>query len=83
MSTAKNEYLSRLIEQYGFMLTVDNLCAILSVSRPTVDKMIDSGELPAARVGNRARIAAYDFVSWWDARVLAQQKEMLKGCLRK
>ncbi len=65
------------------MLDVDALCAILCVSRPTVDKMIESGELPAAKIGNRARVATSDFVTWWDTRVAAQQKEQVKGCLRK
>ncbi len=72
-----------LIAQYGYMLDIDALCEILAVSRPTVDKMIESGELPAAKIGNRARVAASDFVAWWDARVAAQQRNMVKGCLRK
>ena len=41
------------------------------------------GELPAAKIGNRARVATSDFVSWWDARVSARQKELLKGRLQK
>ena len=72
-----------MIEDFGFMLSVEDIGKILGVSRPTVDKMIESGELPVARVGNRPRVSAFDFVVWWDARVLAQQKEMLKGYLRK
>ena len=65
------------------MLSVDDICAILDVSRPTVDRMIERGELPAAKIGNRARVATSDFVNWWDARVAAQQGEQIKGCLRR
>lgn len=81
--TVKNEYLSLLIAQYGYLLDVNALCAILAVSRPTVDKMIENGELPVAKIGNRARVATSDFVTWWDDRVAAQQKEQVRGCLRK
>lgn len=65
------------------MLSVSDICTILDVSRPTVDQMIERGELPAAKIGNRARVATSDFVSWWDARVSARQKELLKGRLQK
>lgn len=41
------------------LLTVDEVAAILRVSRMTVYRLIRNGQLPAVRVGRGYRIKAY------------------------
>jgi excisionase family DNA binding protein len=42
----------------GETLSVDQAVAILGVSRPTIYKLIESGELPASKKGRSWRISA-------------------------
>ena len=44
----------------GETLSVDQAVAILGVSRPTIYKLIESGELPASKKGRSWRISAAD-----------------------
>lgn len=73
--------LSHLIDKYGPFLTVSNMTEILHVSRPHIDKLIDSGDLPAAKIGRLKRVKTDDFIKWWNSRVQQTQKNILKGCL--
>ena len=73
--------LSYLIGLYGPFLTVTNMTEILQVSRPVIDRLIGTGDLPAAKVGKQNRIQTDDFVKWWNRRVQQTQKNILKGCL--
>ena len=58
-------------------LTVSDLTGVLKVSRHTVDRMLRSGQLPAAKVGNRYRVRTDDFLKWWDNQVKQEQRNIL------
>lgn len=40
------------------MLTVDELCGLLRVSRVTAYKLIRTGEIPSVRIGKSVRVPA-------------------------
>ena len=81
-SQASNDSVfSRLFDQYGPFLSVDNITDILQVSRPGIDSLLAAGDLPAARVGRQYRVKTDDFVKWWNGRVQQTQRNALKGCL--
>ena len=73
--------LSYLLDQYGPFLTVSNITAILHVSRPNIDHLIATGNLPAAKIGRQYRVKTDDFVKWWTGQVQQTQRNVLKGCL--
>ncbi len=83
--TAANNTATQIISptetyaDYGLFLTVANLTDILKVSRHTVDRMLRSGQLPAAKLGNRYRVRTDDFLKWWDIQVKQEQKNILKS----
>ncbi len=77
--------MDRLIQKYGFYLTVEDLCDLLQVSRPVVDRMIAIRELPVTKVGKMYRVATDDYVLWWNERVQRDRKEtqikLLRGAI--
>lgn len=73
--------ISYLSEQYGMFLTVSDIMTILRVSRPVVDNLILTGELPCAKAGKQYRIDINSFWRWWSCRVEQEQKNILKRCL--
>ena len=73
--------LSYLLDQYGPFLTVTNMTEILHVSRPHIDHLLATGNLPAARIGRQYRVRTDDFVKWWNGQVQQAQRNILKGCL--
>ena len=73
--------LSRLLDQYGPFLSVDNMTDILQVSRPGIDNLLATGDLPAAKIGRQYRVRTDDFVKWWSSRVQQSRRNVLKGCL--
>ena len=83
ISTQKSNdtVLSRLLDQYGPFLSLDNLTEILQVSRPGIDSLLAAGDLPAAKIGRQYRVRTDDFVKWWNSRVQQTQRNVLKGCL--
>ncbi len=64
MSDTSKQYMNNIIDRYGYMLTVSNLCEILGTTRGIIDLMIHSGNLPVVWVGKRARIPVDEFVKW-------------------
>ena len=78
---SNDSVLAYLLNQYGPFLTVTNMTEILHVSRPNIDHLIATGDLPAARIGRQNRIKTDDFVKWWNGRVQRTQRNALKGCL--
>lgn len=77
------DVISYLSGQYGMFLTVSDLTRILQVSRPVIDALILTGDLPCAKVGKQYRIDLNSFWGWWNRRVEQEQKNILKGCLPK
>ena len=63
--------------QHGAFLTVNDLMEILKLSRGIVDRMLKSGQLPAAKIGGQYRVRTDDFLKWWDNQVKQEQKNIL------
>ena len=66
-----------IYNQYGAFLTVADLTKILKVSRFVVDRMLKTGQLPAAKLGGQYRVRTDDFLKWWDNQVKQEQKSIL------
>ena len=66
-----------IINEYGPFLTVADLMKILKFSRSNVDRMLHTGELPAAKIGGQYRIETAALFKWWDQKVLTEQKNLL------
>ena len=64
--------------QHGAFLTVTDLMEILKLSRGIVDRMLKTGQLPAAKIGGQYRVRTDDFLKWWDNQVKQEQKNLLK-----
>lgn len=65
--------------QHGAFLTVTDLTEIPIVSRFVVDRMLKTGQLPAAKLGGQYRVRADDFLRWWDNQVKQERKNILKN----
>lgn len=69
-------------EQYGAFLTVNELTEILKVSRFVVDRMLKTGQIPAAKLGGQYRVRTDDLFAWWQREVKQEQKNIIQGVLR-
>ena len=78
----ETEYMNSLIEKYGYMLKVEDLCEILQVSRPVVDRMLIGGDIPAAKAGNMYRVSTCSFAQWWRKKSNEQMQELHKKLFR-
>jgi len=78
-----NDVIAYLIDTYGVFLSVDDLAKIVKVSRPIVDGLIRSGDLPTIRVGRQYRVSVADFIQWYNAKVATNHGENLLQCLRR
>ncbi|QSE87347.1 helix-turn-helix domain-containing protein (plasmid) [Rhodococcus pseudokoreensis] len=58
------------------LLTTQQAADVLGVSRPTVRRLIDAGDLPAEKVGNRHRLLLSDVLAYQQQR-RTRQYEML------
>lgn len=67
---------------YGVFLTVQDMAEILKTSRYVIDRMLKTGQLPAAKLGGQYRVRSDDFFKWWDNEVKQEQKNILRGCLK-
>ena len=72
----------KIKEQYGAFLTVIDLTEILKTSRFVVDRMLKTGQIPAAKLGGQYRVRTDDLFKWWDAEVKQEQKNIIQGVLR-
>ena len=52
--------------------------SLLKVSRFVIDRMLKSGQLPAAKLGGQYRVRTDDFLKWWDQQVKQEQKKYFK-----
>ena len=66
-----------IYSQYGAFLTVTDLMELLKVSRFVVDRMLKTGQLPAAKLGGQYRVRTDDFLKWWDNQVKQEQRNIL------
>jgi excisionase family DNA binding protein len=51
----------------------------MKISRFVVDRLLKTGQIPAAKLGNRYRVRTDDFLKWWDNQVKQEQKNILKN----
>lgn len=73
---------SAVFSERGMFLTVTDMAELLKVSRFVIDRMLKSGQLPAAKLGGQYRVRTDDFLKWWDQQVKQEQKNILRGCLK-
>ena len=73
---------STVYAERGMFLTVADMAELLKVSRFVIDRMLKSGQLPAAKLGGQYRVRTDDFLKWWDQQVKQEQKNILRGCLK-
>lgn len=73
---------SAVYAEHGMFLTVSDLTGLLKVSRYVVDRMLKTGQLPAAKLGGQYRVRTDDFIKWWNEQVKQEQKSIMKDCLR-
>ena len=73
---------SAVYAERGKFLTVADLTELLKVSRFVVDRMLKTGQLPAAKLGGQYRVRIDDFIKWWNEQVKQEQKNVMKDCLR-
>jgi len=71
-----------IFERYDFFLTVADMSELLKVSRFVIDRLLKTGQLPAAKVGGQYRVRTDDFIKWWDRQVRQEQRNVLKQLLR-
>lgn len=76
------EAISTVYAERGMFLTVADMAELLKVSRFVIDRMLKSGQLPAAKLGGQYRVRTDDFLKWWDQQVKQEQKNILRGCLK-
>ena len=70
---------SNVFSERGMFLTVTDMAELLKVSRFVIDRMLKSGQLPAAKLGGQYRVRTDDFLKWWDQQVKQEQKNVLKN----
>lgn len=51
------------------LLTVEEVAAALRVSKMTVYRMVERGEIPSVRIGRSFRIPREPFQQWWAERL--------------
>lgn len=73
---------STVFSERGMFLTVTDMAELLKVSRFVIDRMLKSGQLPAAKLGGQYRVRTDDFLKWWDQQVKQEQKNILRGYLK-
>ena len=74
-----SEASSTVFSERGMFLTVTDMAELLKVSRFVIDRMLKSGQLPAAKLGGQYRVRTDDFLKWWDQQVKQEQKNILKN----
>lgn len=78
-----NPSINSAYSEHGAFLTVSDMADLLKVSRYVIDRMLKTGQLPAAKLGGQYRVRTDDFFKWWDSQVKQEQKNLLVGCLPK
>lgn len=74
-TSVSNEALYAAITAF---LSIEDLMELLDLSRPTITKLIKTGDLPAAKIGNKYRIRKEDFEDFWQRKINEQQEAYRK-----
>lgn len=69
------------IAPQSMTLTTQQAADLLGVSRPTVVRLIKSGELAAERIGNRHRLVLDDVLAYREARRQRQYDALAKSAM--
>ena len=75
--------LETVVRDRGYFLTVADMSALLKVSRFVIDRMLKTGQLPAAKIGGQYRVKTDDFLKWWAQQVKQEQRNLLLSCQKK
>ena len=67
-----------IFDQFGVFLSINDACKILKISRDVLDRMVHSGEMPAAKIGGRYIISTEDLVEWFERNVTQTQHGILR-----
>ena len=62
---AKEAIMAAELKTYPDVLSTDDLCAILRISRGTAYKLIKAGEIPARKICRNYRILKKDLISYF------------------
>lgn len=65
------------VAPHSLVLTTQQAADLLGVSRPTIVRLIDSGELAADRVGNRRKVMLRDALAYRDERRQRQYEAIM------
>ena len=74
LETQHQSFLQSVIDEYGLYLSVKDICSLLKVSRPAVDRLLHCNEIRAVKIGRQYRVSAEDFVEWFDQQAKAEQR---------
>jgi excisionase family DNA binding protein len=81
ITAAMSQGMGVTIAPYGAMLTTQEAADFLGISRPTLVKLVESGEIPFEMRGRHRRVLLRDLANYQD-RVRREREELLTDMVR-